>query len=208
MNLQTRWEQLWFLATNDTTSIQAAFARICARYTEPHRAYHTLRHIRDCLSVLDEFRELASDPRIVEAALWWHDLIYDTKAFDNTCASAEIARTDMRLLGCTSEFEERVTAAILATKHNSVVQDPDQQLVVDIDLHALGVSETRYAWYAAAVRKEFEWVPWRTYARKRAEFLETFLNREHIYYLPPLREAYERHARVNIHKEIRFLRMN
>lgn len=206
MDMQKRWGHLWSSVMNDGTNIQAAFARVYSRYTEPHRAYHTLQHIQDCLFVLDEFRGLASDPRAVEAALWWHDLIYDTRAVDNERVSAEAAKTDMDLLHCTPDFQERVVAAILATKHDSVVTDRDQQLVLDIDLHSLGASSIRYKQYVTAIRKEFEWVPWETYCRKRAEILQSLLGRKHIYYLPTLRERYERQARFNIRREIRFLR--
>jgi predicted metal-dependent HD superfamily phosphohydrolase len=207
MDLQARWEHLWSFTTNDATSIHAAFARVCSRYTEPHRAYHTLQHIQDCLAVFDTFRELTSDPRAVEAALWWHDLIYDTSGTkDNERASAEVAQIDMGLLLCAPGFQERVVAMIIATNHDSFVTNCDQQLVLDIDLSSLGASPICYKQYVTGIRREYEKVPWEMYRHKRAEVLQSFLNREHIYYLPELRKRYEYAARRNIRREIAFLR--
>jgi len=209
MDLQTRWEKLWAPFTGEASIIQRTFERLCAQYSEPHRAYHTLRHIDDCLTVFDEFKHLARRPEEAEAAVWWHDLVYDTSgAVDNEGLSAMEARADMSLLGCPAAFQERVAKAIVATKHTSAVTDRDQQLVLDIDLHSLGTSPIRYKQYVTGIRREYEWVPWPTYAQKRMEILGLFLSREYLFYLPALRERYEYQARRNIRREIAFLKRN
>jgi predicted metal-dependent HD superfamily phosphohydrolase len=207
MSSLERWAQLWPLAP--LAAVKATYERWLSCYSEFHRAYHTTTHIGDCLQVFDGVRHLAADPQSVEAILWWHDLVYDARGYtDNEGVSAEIAVYDMQSLGCSEEFQQRVADGIIATKHTQGVTDPDQQLVLDIDLHTLGTSLREYKQYAIAIRREYEHVPWATYAQKRIEILQSLLAREHIFYVPLLRERYERAARFNLRREIAFLQKN
>ena len=210
MDFLKRWKLLWPAAPR--LSVVASYARWLDRYNEPHRAYHTVAHIEDCLNVFDTFKHLANDARVVEAAIWWHDLIYETRGRDkqapsNELMSAEVALTDMGLMHCSAYFQACVMDCILATKHDSIhVLDRDQQLVVDIDLHTLGAAPAKFEKNSADVRKEYEFVPWDLYVRERIKILERFLDRERIYYLPEMREAYEAQARTNLKNEIFRLR--
>ena len=56
---------------------------LLARYSEPHRRYHTLQHLAECFAAFDEIADLAQHPADVELALWFHDAIYDTRRSDN-----------------------------------------------------------------------------------------------------------------------------
>lgn len=49
------------------------------RYQEPHRAYHTLKHIIDCLNEFEEVKPLLQNPNAVEMALLFHDAGDDEK---------------------------------------------------------------------------------------------------------------------------------
>jgi pantetheine-phosphate adenylyltransferase len=82
-----RFEKLWqdLGARGDPAQ---AFAELEARYAEPSRAYHTLQHVRDCLAALYSARALAADPAAVEAALWFHDAVYDARSRDSEDAAA------------------------------------------------------------------------------------------------------------------------
>jgi predicted metal-dependent HD superfamily phosphohydrolase len=70
-------------------------ADLVARYREPHRAYHNLDHIADCLEKLELARSMLRDDdfKAVELALFWHDAVYDPRAADN-----EEKRTEFRHL--------------------------------------------------------------------------------------------------------------
>lgn len=209
MNLRKSWTRLWARETSNTTATLSAYAKIYTRYTEGHRAYHNLAHIEECLLVFDHYRGLAQDVLIVEAALWWHDFVYDPRATNNEERSAAEARIDMRLMGLGIEFQNKVTSAVMATKHiegSSPLIDPDEQLVVDIDLSILGANPSRYDKYAADIRKEYSWVPEETYRQKRSEILESFLARKHLFHLLTLEERFDRQARRNLQREIRQLR--
>ena len=58
-------------------------ARLAAMYAEPHRRYHTLAHIDALCRHLTRWRALAMDAHSIDAAIWFHDAIYDTRRSDN-----------------------------------------------------------------------------------------------------------------------------
>jgi predicted metal-dependent HD superfamily phosphohydrolase len=86
----------------------------------------------------------------------------------------------------------------MATRHDAAVDEPDQQLLVDIDLGILGQPRAIFDAYDAAIRREYHWLPWPRYAETRVAVLTGFLDRPHIYSTPPLRERFEKQARSNI----------
>src|SRR5687767_15395590 len=65
---------------------------LIARYSEPHRAYHNIRHIEECFHALAPAAHLAERLAEVHLALWFHDAIYDPRGKDNEQASADLAR--------------------------------------------------------------------------------------------------------------------
>ena len=52
-------------------------------WREPHRRYHNLDHLRDCLARLDDSPARGVPRDLAEAALWYHDVIYYPGAPDN-----------------------------------------------------------------------------------------------------------------------------
>jgi predicted metal-dependent HD superfamily phosphohydrolase len=183
----------------------ATYVRLSAAYAEGHRAYHTERHIDECLALLDEVRALAVEPFEVESALWFHDAIYQPMSSNNESLSADWAGEFLKERGMESMRIERVRRHVLATRHVSSVQPDDSGLVVDIDLAILGSVPDRYAEFERDVRREYRWVPGLVYRRKRAQILESFLDRPRIYQFEPLADRFEAHARRNIAGALRTL---
>lgn len=175
--------------------------RIQFAYTESHRTYHTLTHIEECLDRLEENRDLVTDPTQLKFAIWFHDLIYNTRAFDNEERSAEAA---FQFLKGTS-IAESVTELIKATKHGKKPTSLEAQLLCDIDLSVLGGDSRQYRQYAEAIRQEYHWVPAQDYILGRIRILRMFLNRDSIYCLPGFHEQYEEQARTNLESEIKHL---
>ena len=66
MNIE-RWETL--LGGLGVTPETDTFSLLQVAYAQKHRAYHTSRHIDECLSLLDEIKHLAQHPAEVECAL-------------------------------------------------------------------------------------------------------------------------------------------
>lgn len=193
------WRALDAAGGSDESRARAAFARLGAAYDEPHRAYHGARHIAACLRLFDEpeVRALAVHPAEVEAALWFHDAVYDTRASDNEERSARLVEEILEPTGIAPEVVRRIAAHVLATKTHEA-RDPDGALVVDIDISILGEAPETYARFEAEIREEYAWVPPEAYAAGREAVLRRFVDRPFIYATPVLRARFEPRARENI----------
>lgn len=173
-------------------------ARLREAYAEPQRAYHTTQHLDECLAAFERVRHLARHPREVEAALWFHDAVYDVHRHDNEARSAEWARRELTAAGQASDAIERIVALVLATRHSAAPQTGDEQLLVDIDLAILGAAPQRFAEYERQIRAEYAHVPEALFRAKRAEILAGFAARPQLYGTPALRERFEAAARRNL----------
>lgn len=199
--LSALWQRLG--ARGDASAV---YNDLVARYSEPHRAYHTLQHIGHCLDELEQARHLAVNSDAVELALWYHDVIYDTKANDNEERSAVLAAEMVRGALLPDNLSQLVANLITATKHLAIPTDPDVQLLVDIDLSILGQTEDRFDEYERQVRKEYEWVSEDAFVVGRSAILKSFLGRPNIYATQFFRNKYEAQARRNIARSLARLR--
>jgi predicted metal-dependent HD superfamily phosphohydrolase len=179
-----------------------------AAYAEPHRRYHTRRHIEQCLSLLDARRDLApAERRLLAWAIWWHDAVYDPRAGDNEARSAEKARRELPPLGASpAEVEEVVRLILLTAGHEVAADDRLGAILVSIDLAILGAEEAEYDAYAAAVRAEYGFVPEEAWRAGRASVLQRFAQAPVIYSDPELRRSREAQARRNLARELATLR--
>ena len=111
-------------------------------YAEPHRRYHTRRHIEQCLALLDQVDELMdSERRVLTWAIWWHDAVYDPTASDNEAKSAELAKAALRDLDASIHEREEVARLIRLTAGHAVEpEDRLGEILVSIDLAILGAA--------------------------------------------------------------------
>ena len=58
----------------------ALISELKMHYAHPSRHYHTASHIHSLLFLLDAHRERFADPEAVEVAIWYHDVVYDSKS--------------------------------------------------------------------------------------------------------------------------------
>ncbi len=168
----------------------------------PHRRYHSLQHLGECIAQLEGALDLAVHAGDVEIALWFHDAIYGLQAKDNEQRSADWAAGELTRSGAGEAQVRRVRALIMATCHTAKPADADQQLLVDIDLAILGAEPARFAEYDAQVKAEYSWVPEVVYRTKRREVLKGFLDRAVIYNTPLFRARLEQQARTNLRTAI------
>jgi predicted metal-dependent HD superfamily phosphohydrolase len=194
---QTRWTALW-TRLGAAGAGTATFDLLAAAYQEPARAYHTAAHINDCLRELDQHRELAARPDEVEAAIWFHDAVYDPGASDNEARSAKLAIAELTSAGASSDLAHRVGELILATRHSEVPSAPDAQLLCDIDLAILGRDRPAFDAYQRQIQQEYAWVPGALYQKGRVKVLQDFLSRHSIYQTPAFNARYEAMARQNL----------
>jgi predicted metal-dependent HD superfamily phosphohydrolase len=200
-----RWVALW-RELGAAPANKAVFERLLERYTEPWRAYHTMRHVRDCLRYLDGARHLSQRPDEIELALWFHDTVYDTHRLDNEELSARWAQRHALEQNLSVDVAARVRYLILATKHDVPPPSAEAALMVDIDLAILGQPVSTFDLYEAQIRQEYAWVPEPAFREGRAAILEGFLQRDSIYRTDHFCNRYERQAHLNLKRSLLKLR--
>jgi predicted metal-dependent HD superfamily phosphohydrolase len=175
-----------------------------AAYAEPHRRYHTRRHIEQCLALLDAVPDLSEgERRVLTWAIWWHDAIYDPKAADNEARSAELARQGLRELGASLHERDEVARLIGLTAGHSVEPgDRLGEILVSIDLSILGAAPQDYDAYARAIREEYAHVPEDLWRAGRGRVLQHFLDAPVIFPDPAFAGRFEAQARANLSREL------
>jgi len=176
-----------------------------ARYGEPHRHYHTWRHVLACFAARDA---LAAPPSpAVDLAILFHDAIYEPLAHDNEAASAALMVGYGARFGLDPAAVARAEPIILATKHaDATVIDPETALMLDADLSILGSDPATFATYERAVRKEYAAVDDAAWNAGRAGVLETFLERPVLYATARGRALWDAPARRNLRASLAALR--
>ena len=177
---------------------------LIARYGEPHRRYHTMVHIEDCLAQVAASTDFTDEQRsLMDAAIWFHDVIYDATRNDNEAESAKLAAGRLSGERASPAFVDEVSRLILLTAGHSV--DADDAIgarLVSIDLSILGATPERYDAYAAAIRHEYGHVPEPLYRAGRAAILGRFLESGRLFADPVWAERLEMSARANLTREI------
>ena len=193
-----RFLELWWALGARGYGVDALL-RLRAAYDEPHRAYHTAAHVGACLRLLDDAEVKAGAVHLseVEAALWFHDAVYDTRARDNEERSAQMAEETLGAAGVAADVVARIAAHVRATKAHEP-DSADGQLVIDVDLSILGEAPEVFARFEEEIRREYAWVEEPAYVAGRAAVLRGFAERPFIYGTPLFRARYEARARANL----------
>lgn len=200
------WKRVWAaFVTEDTANLRDVHNELLNRHSESHRHYHTTQHLAECLEHAAEILPLAEHPAEAEAALWFHDAIYDPRRDDNEARSAALARETALALRVDQAAAARIHDLILATRHTTPPESADARVVVDADLWILAAAEARFDEYEAQVRLEYDWVPEADYRTARAAVLNNFLDRERIYHTPLFNRQFEAQARANLLRSLRLL---
>lgn len=192
---------------NEPLIDEALKSELSALYRAEDRHYHGLAHIEAMLALAEEYRGLLDDPGAVEAAIWFHDAVYDSRAKDNEAKSAELAekrlarRIDPHRLA-------RIAAMINATATHQLppLRDEDAlndaALLLDMDLAILGAGPAAFDAYEKAVRLEYGWVEEPMWRAGRAAVLQNFLARPHIFCTQSFRDRFEARARQNLERSL------
>ena len=199
---------LWAADVGTGSAADDALRALLVRHAEPHRHYHTARHVAH---VLRAVRRLAApagldEPtaRTVRLAAWYHDVIYDPHAAagDNERASAALAGRALRDLGEAEPVLAEVERLVLLTAgHEPAADDRAGQVLVDADLDVLSAEPAAYDAYRRGVRAEYAHVDddgWRT---GRAAFLRGRIARPRVFVLDA-EPAREPRARANLAAEL------
>lgn len=176
---------------------------IVARYSEPHRRYHDLRHVRAVVRDSVGLVPLSpTETSVLILAACAHDVVYDAIPGTDEKLSASWAHSWLSRSGLES-YASRISNLVLMTiKHSADPSDHVACALLDADLAILGSPAEDYDAYASAVRQEYSAVPddaWRT---GRSRVLHSLLDRDRLYLTPAGRDRWEAQARRNLADEL------
>jgi predicted metal-dependent HD superfamily phosphohydrolase len=186
-------------ATRDMSAVAVA---LLAAWDAPGRAYHDRRHLEDCLAQLDTAEADQRTRDLVEAALWFHDAVYEPRAGDNEERSAAWAAEALPAGGIPPDVSGQVARLVRLTRGHAPVSDRAGQLVCDIDLSILGRPVELFDSYDRRIRAEYAWLPEPAYRHARARVLQAFLRRDPLFQTPAFRRRFEAPARANLRRAL------
>jgi predicted metal-dependent HD superfamily phosphohydrolase len=189
----------------------AIFDDVIARYSEPHRRYHTVEHVTGVVTRVSEIGHavwphlgpdaLHDSLSDVLIAAWYHDVIYDPTQSDNEDKSAELAIKHLHRLGFEQSRVSHVVDLILMTKgHRSRTEH--QAILADADLWTLGGPPEEYRLYGRLIRHEYAHVSEEDWLRGRSIAMRTFLDRPTIFATRYGRAQREVQAQVNVTADV------
>lgn len=189
-------------ASPDTAAVGAA---LLARWSEPHRRYHDVAHLRGVLDAIDELAGFADDLDAVRLAAWYHDAVY-AGAPDDEENSALLAESDLSALGLPAGMVAEVARLVrLTVEHDPAPADRDGQVLSDADLAVLALAPEEYRSNTAKVRAEYGHVSDDDFRAGRARVIESLLAAPALYRTPDARRLWEDAARRNLTSELRSL---
>lgn len=168
---------------------------LLARWSEPHRRYHTAQHLAECLVAADDL----GAGTVELLALWLHDAVHTSTPGRDESASAALAR---QLLAGALEPErvDEVARLVLLTRlHRPAPGDLAGAMVCDADLWILGASPARYDESVRQLRAE-SGLSATLWPRARRAQITTRLA-DPIFHTPSGRGR-EPRARDNLHREL------
>ena len=176
-------------------------------YGEPHRHYHTLAHVLECLDELDGCGAQVQCPHEIEMALWFHDVIYAVGGRENERLSKELFQRCFRDVW-SSDSVARIEQLIAVTDHSQQPMDNDQRFMCDIDLASFGKAWPAFLKDSEALVQESPHLDPDQYVRNKLAFLDGLNGRRRIYYTEHFQIKYEAVARDNIARYSRMLKQS
>ncbi|WP_062213335.1 HD domain-containing protein [Demequina oxidasica] len=193
-------------ATASQSEILAAASRLLARWEEPSRHFHNVRHLVDLLQHVDELQQETHKPHAVRLAAWYHGAIFSSdeaaayahRGGEDEDASAEFAREELSALGLPTESINDVTTMVKAlARHTLDPSSSDCAVLCDADLAVLASDPQRYKEYLRDVRAEYSHIPDRKFLEARQSIVKKLLARQQLY-VSPLGGTWEERARQNL----------
>ena len=208
---QQQWEsrkamfvRLWTQVSlqSDADHVENVWKRIAQGYGEPHRFYHSQRHILFCLKQFEKIEDHLADWTATGLAIWFHDLVLDPAATDNEEKSMllfqELAQNHLP-----DELIEKTSSLILSTRHIDAPQNSDESSIQDIDLSSMGEDWGSFVRDVDDLRKEYSHLSDEQFSDVTNNFYHMMLNRDKIYTSDYFFEQCEQQARDNIKRYMR-----
>ncbi len=215
--LRDSWRELFVRLLSppgDPSEANAVFDEVIARYSEPHRRYHTVEHVTAVVTRVSEighhvWPHLGADAlrdslNDVLIAAWYHDVIYDPTQSDNEDRSAELAIQHLTTCAFDHARISNIVDLILMTKGHRARTD-QEAILADADLWTLGGPPDEYRLYGRLIRHEYAHVSEDDWIRGRSVAMRTFLDRPTIFATRYGRAQREVQAQVNVTADVEAL---
>lgn len=180
--------------------------RVLVAYSEDHRFYHTLTHIRAAIKfVNDNYPEVHVYERsLVIMALIYHDIVYDPMSSTNEEDSAKWW-TLYGLGRINNDALKTITRLIIMTKSHKLDQSADEleKMMNDADMSILASEEDVYMEYAQNIWREYRVVGRETYLTNRIKFLSS-VDVDSLFHTEAVSEIMN--PAINLARELELLR--
>ncbi len=144
-------------------------SEVLKRYDEPHRFYHTRRHLSEMFAILGPVAEM--DAALFLAAVY-HDAVYNPRSADNEEQSA--AYFEKAAGGhLNAGVIEEVCALIMDTKQHKPHNAKSKKLV-EADLGIFNAGFARLVEYEHQIFKEYQYTDFTKYREGRVEVLSHY----------------------------------
>jgi predicted metal-dependent HD superfamily phosphohydrolase len=206
-SLKHQWFQLAKKYTKDNILAESLWIEIKTQYELNARYYHNFSHIDAMLKQAEIYKEAIENHDAFLFAIWYHDIIYKPTKQDNEVQSAVLAKKRLKKLHLEQNTLENIEQLIISTKKHKILlgENFDNAFLLDIDLSILGSDWKTYQKYTENIRKEYRVYPSFIYNKGRKQVLQTFLERETLFFTHPYQSKFETQARKNILQEIKLL---
>ncbi len=199
---ETELTTRWLTLAESVDAPTAAIDQLLTLHREPHRRYHTAKHVLALLRHLDSIdTSLDPAPRL---AAFYHDAIHETANHTGDESNEELSAqlAELELATCDAHLVDRVAALIRATDGHLLIDDSSAAVFLDADLAILGSSSDRYTIYTQQIREEYGHVPDDQFRTGRSVVLEDLLSRDQLYFSSDGIDRWEEPARRNMTAEI------
>lgn len=143
---------------------------VIKRYNEPHRFYHTQKHICDLISVLINRQQL-TDELFLTAV--YHDAVYWPSSATNEEDSADLFVKEAQVAKYPIDKINTIKQWILETKtHTPSSQQSEHFIKADLQIFERPLGDLLD--YEMQIFKEFQFVDYLDYKRERIKVLEKF----------------------------------
>ncbi|HEU4997906.1 MAG TPA: hypothetical protein VFT68_03100 [Lapillicoccus sp.] len=193
----------------DPDEVAATGADLLDRWTEPHRRYHSTRHLVEMFWALEDLTDAGElgedDAALGRVAAWLHDAVYDPAAVvgANETASAALAEALLPRVRFAPEATASVVDLVRMTADHAVRRDSAlHRAFHDADLWILAAPEARFDEYCGQVREEYAAVPDPMFRAARAQILRDLVGAAGIYLTEHGRTQWDGPARLNVDREL------
>lgn len=200
-DLVESWAELITRHTTDPAAVETG-GSLVASWSEPHRRYHGVAHLREVLSGVTELADHADDADAVRLAAWYHDAVYAGLPDDEE-RSAMRAEHELSALGVAPELVEEVVRLVRMTvNHDPAPGDRNGAVLSDADLSTLALPRERYRHNTNAIRAEYAHVPDEVFRKGRRQVLLALLEGPGVFRTEAGRRRWESAARENMRAEL------